>query len=41
MNSIAFIALVLVAEFWILWLVYQIGFSNGWIDGLDKRENRD
>jgi hypothetical protein len=41
MNTLVFVGIILVAEIIVLWMAYQFGFSNGWIDGLDKRRDRD
>ena len=40
MNTIVFIGIILVAEIIVLWMAYELGFSNGWIDGLDRRRDR-
>jgi len=37
MNTVVVVVLAVLAEAWIVWLVYQIGFSNGWLDGMDRR----
>jgi hypothetical protein len=36
-NTVVVVVLAVLAEAWIVWLVYQIGFSNGWLDGMDRR----
>jgi hypothetical protein len=40
-GTLAFVGLMMLAEAVIVWLAYQMGFSNGWVSGLDKRESRD
>jgi hypothetical protein len=41
MNTFVFIGIILVAEIIVLWMAYELGFSNGWVGGLDKRRDRD
>jgi hypothetical protein len=41
MNTFVFIGIILVAEIIVLWMAYELGFSNGWINGLDRRRDRD
>jgi hypothetical protein len=37
MNTVVAVALAVLAQVWVIWIVYQIGFSNGWLDGMDRR----
>jgi hypothetical protein len=36
MNTIAFIVLAVVVQVWIICLAYELGFSNGWLDGIGR-----
>ena len=35
MNTLAFIALVAIAEIAVVWLAYALGHETGWLDGWD------
>ncbi len=36
-NTLTFIALVIIAEAAIVWLAYTMGWQTGWLDGWDER----
>jgi hypothetical protein len=37
MNTLVFIGIILVAEIIVLWMAYELGFSNGWLEGTEGR----
>jgi hypothetical protein len=40
MNTIAFVLVVLAAVLWVLWLTYEMGFSNGLLDAAEHDSTR-
>jgi hypothetical protein len=37
MNTVVAVALAVFAQVCVIWIVYEIGFANGWLNGMDRR----
>ena len=40
MNTLTFVALVCIAEVWIVWLAYCLGFNNGELVQMENRQRQ-
>jgi hypothetical protein len=37
MNTVAFVGLLMLAEVYVVWIAYSLGYASGWLEGMESR----